>query len=140
MKTATPVEDTRNSRDSDVNVVGVLGFGAGLLIACAIAAFMLLQLFGVFAARETRSGKTLQSPASAETHAPTTEPQLQTHPREDLRELREREDAILSSYGWVDRTGGIVRIPIRDAMKLIVTRGLPSRPAAATPPSPKGRK
>jgi hypothetical protein len=28
----------------------------------------------------------------------------------------------------VDRRGGIVRIPIDDAMKLTVTRGLPVRP------------
>jgi hypothetical protein len=55
------------------------------------------------------------------------EPRLQEHPREDLSELRAREDEILSSYGWVDRNAGVVRIPIDAAMKLTLERGLPAR-------------
>ena len=55
------------------------------------------------------------------------EPRLQIHPREDLQDLRASEDAILNSYGWVDKNAGIVRIPIDEAMKLILQRGLPAR-------------
>ena len=55
------------------------------------------------------------------------EPRLQTNPREDLRELRAKEDELLGSYGWVDKNAGVVRIPIEDAMKLTVERGLPAR-------------
>jgi hypothetical protein len=33
----------------------------------------------------------------------------------------------LSSYGWVDREAGIVRIPIDRAMDLLAERGLPAR-------------
>jgi hypothetical protein len=33
----------------------------------------------------------------------------------------------LNSYGWVDRSRGIVHIPIDQAMKLILQRGLPAR-------------
>lgn len=39
---------------------------------------------------------------------------------EDLRSLRAREDAELNSYGYVDREKGIVRIPIRQAMELVI--------------------
>lgn len=39
---------------------------------------------------------------------------------EDLRNLRAREDAELNSYGYVDRDKGIVRIPIRQAMELVI--------------------
>ena len=45
------------------------------------------------------------------------EPRLQNHPREDLLALRRAEDAVLNSYGWVDRTAGIVRIPIDQAIR-----------------------
>ena len=55
------------------------------------------------------------------------EPRLQTNPREDLRTLRAKEDELLGSYGWVDKNAGVVRIPIEDAMKLTVERGLPAR-------------
>ena len=58
-------------------------------------------------------------PPSARTQAP-------------LAELRAAEDAVLYSYGWVDRAAGIVRIPIDRAMEVLVQRGLPTR---ATPPA-----
>ena len=37
------------------------------------------------------------------------------------------EDATLKSYQWVDRNAGVVRIPIDEAIKLTLQRGLPSR-------------
>jgi hypothetical protein len=39
--------------------------------------------------------------------------------------LAAQQEARLNSYGWVDRTNGIVHIPIERAMDLIVARGLP---------------
>jgi hypothetical protein len=54
---------------------------------------------------------------------------LQIAPREDLREVRAREDALLNGYQWVDKAAGVVRIPIADAMRLTVERGLPVRGA-----------
>ena len=35
---------------------------------------------------------------------------------------------MLNGYSWVDRNAGVVRIPIDEAMKLTVQRGLPARP------------
>jgi len=35
-----------------------------------------------------------------------------------LRELRAKETAAATSYGWVDQTKGVVRIPIERAMQL----------------------
>ena len=45
----------------------------------------------------------------------------------DLADLREKEDETLNSYGWVDRNAGVVRIPIDEAIKLTLQRGLPAR-------------
>jgi len=42
-----------------------------------------------------------------------------------LRSLRQSEEETLSSYGWVDRKAGIVRIPIDRAMDLVAERGVP---------------
>jgi len=41
--------------------------------------------------------------------------------------LRQAEEDALKSYGWVDRNNGVVRIPIDQAMKLTIQRGLPVR-------------
>jgi hypothetical protein len=56
------------------------------------------------------------------------------NPREDLRDLRAQENQTLNGYSWVDRNTGVVRIPIADAMKLTIQRGLPSRPQQPHPP------
>jgi len=40
------------------------------------------------------------------------------------------EQRTLTTYGWVDRNAGIVRIPIDEAMRLTTQRGLPAREAA----------
>lgn len=54
-------------------------------------------------------------------------PHLQMNPRDDLLALRAHEAKQLSSYGWLDRTNGVVRIPVERAMELILQRGLPTR-------------
>jgi hypothetical protein len=59
------------------------------------------------------------------------EPRLQTTPRQDLKDLRTEEQEWLATYGWVDRNAGVVRIPIDEAIKLTLQRGLPSRPATS---------
>ena len=53
----------------------------------------------------------------------------------DLVALRQRQTEKLNSYGWVDRTNKIVRIPIERAMDLIISRGFPvANPDEATAP------
>jgi len=48
---------------------------------------------------------------------------------QDLVNLHQREDLLLSNYSWVDATHTKVRIPIERAMELIAQRGLPVAPA-----------
>ena len=116
---------------SDVDIRAILSFAAGL-VAIAIAIHLVVWgLFRYFEARESR-----QQPAEyplARTQAPRLppEPRLQTDPKGDLRELRNQEDEILTTYGWVDRNAGVVRIPIDQAMKMVVDRGLPARSVEA---------
>jgi hypothetical protein len=53
------------------------------------------------------------------------EPRLEPDPLAPRAAAQAREDAILASYGWVDRKAGIARIPIDRAMELLVEKGLP---------------
>jgi hypothetical protein len=112
---------------TDVNIRAVLGFGAGLFVAAILIQFMVWLLFLYFSGREAaRVAPEYPLAVGEQTRVPP-EPRLQTNPREDLRTLRAREDSLLTSYGWVDRTAGVVRIPIDEAIKLTVQRGLPVR-------------
>jgi hypothetical protein len=113
--------------ESDVNIRAILAFGAGLVLVTAVICFLLWLLFGYFTNREARAS-TREFPLAAEQqNRMPPEPRLQTNPKEDLRVLRARDEALLKSYGWTDKDAGIARIPIEEAMKLVVARGLPKR-------------
>ena len=62
---------------------------------------------------------------------PMPTPALQTQPFMDVFTLRQGEAEKLSSYGWVDKDGGVARIPIDRAMEMVIQRGLPVRPTPA---------
>jgi len=55
-------------------------------------------------------------------------PRLQGKPVEDIARFRAEEEQLLRGYSWVDEEAGIVRIPIEEAMRQVIARGLPSRP------------
>jgi hypothetical protein len=112
---------------SDVNIRGILAFGAGLLIAAVVIHILAWLLFAYFASRESPLAAREFPLAAEQQNRLPPEPRLQTDPKQDLADLRRREDALLGSYGWVDKNAGIVRIPIEEAMRLTVERGLPAR-------------
>ena len=105
----------------------MLLFAAGLFVVAVIVHLLVWVLFGYLSGRETRLGAREHPLAlTRETQLPP-EPRLQINPREDLRDLRAHEDEVLTSYGWVDKNTGVVRIPIEEAMKIVVQKGLPAR-------------
>jgi hypothetical protein len=116
--------------ESDIEIRGVLIFAAGLLVTAVGISFIVWLLFSYFNAREARQGTPEFPLAATEEHRLPPEPRLQTNPREDLRGLMDAEQRTLTTYGWVDRNAGIVRIPIDEAMRLTVQRGLPARETA----------
>lgn len=68
------------------------------------------------------------------------EPRLQgvpgheSDPQKDLREKLKTDNAANEKLEWIDKDAGIAQIPIKDAMKIIEERGLPTAPA---PPAEK---
>jgi hypothetical protein len=92
----------------------VLAMVLGLI---AIAVLVLRIVFQTAASDVDRS-PTVAMPA----------PALQTDPAQDLARLRAREDQALNTYYWADRQNGLVHIPIDQAMKQLVARGLDGLP------------
>jgi len=118
---------------SDVNIRGVLAFAGGLIVAAVIIHLMVWLLFGYFTGREAARVPRAYPLAVTEENRLPPEPRLQTNPRQDLRDLRTQEEGVLENYGWVDKNAGVVRIPIGEAMKLTVQRGLPTREGSNAP-------
>jgi hypothetical protein len=50
-------------------------------------------------------------------------------PLKEMEKVRKETNDKLNSYGWVDKPGGIVRVPIDRAKAMIAERGLPSLPS-----------
>ncbi len=63
-------------------------------------------------------------------------PQLETDERIQLNKVRLREENTLSTYDYIDKNAGTVRIPIDRAMDLIAQRGLPVRQQAGSAAAP----
>jgi hypothetical protein len=47
-------------------------------------------------------------------------------PYKQLLDVHAREDHVLKSYAWVDKSQGIVRIPIDQAIDELAKKGLPT--------------
>ena len=108
---------------SDVAARPVLIAALALAAVLLLVAGMQLVLLRWFDRRLTEQ----EAPPAplAETRTPP-EPRLLPDPRTALLELRAEEDAILHSYGWVNREAGIVHIPIERAID-VLARKAPAR-------------
>jgi len=130
--------------ESDVPIRPIVWFAVGLTISTVIIYLLIGWLFDYFEGREKRAqGK--QSPLAAERQRIPPEPRLyltpkdldqakpdllSDHPFQELRKLRDQENERLNSYNWVDPNAGIVTIPIDEAKRLALQKGLiVSRPA-----------
>lgn len=124
----------------DIDVSAVLRFGWGLL---ALIVVTFIASWAIELALDRREAA-LSPPASplAGEYGPNEPPapRLQVDPLGDLARQRAAEATILNGYGWVDRKGGVVRIPIEQAMKMLVEQraGLPGGAAATGGTSGRG--
>jgi hypothetical protein len=115
---------------TDANIWIIAKFGVWLLVSAVIIHLGMGLMFGWFV--EQRQSVDVQYPLAVGTELRLpAQPRLQRFPATEAYDFRLQEAAALDGYGWVDRTQGTVRIPISEAMRLVVERGLPSRPAAA---------
>lgn len=130
----------------DLGAKPVILFLVGLTVGCLLVALLLKGMYSYLDARENRHQPALnplvkQNTADTRRVAPDDiakfpEPHLETDEPREISNFRMHEEQALHSYGWVDQSAGVVRIPIDRAMELLAQRGLPTRPQAGTvPPS-----
>ncbi len=124
----------------DLSASGPIYFMAGLAVICIV---LYLIVFGMYRFLDdyTKTHQPALSPMvtpESDTRLVThsdirtfPEPRLEENERTELRSYSEEEQQRLATYEWVDKSKGIVRIPINRAMDLIVQRGLPVRPAGS---------
>jgi hypothetical protein len=126
---ATTENQNYERKDVDVRALFTIAF---LLLLSGIAIFIVVALMmHYFKVHEpvVTAGRA-DIPVTRVRDFP--QPRLLIKPGASLAELRTAEDTDLNSYGWVDRTAGIARIPIDRAMQLLLERGLPDVGAGQT--------
>lgn len=116
----------------------VTRFAVTIVILTVAAMLLVAALFKLLERGATRTDAAAVDAAGLERreHRAPPQPRLQVNAARHLREFRSAEEERLGSYGWADRTSGMVHIPIERAMDLIARRGvapLTAAPAAATP-------
>jgi hypothetical protein len=108
---------------TDADTRKVLMFGVGLAAIILAACLAMWITFGYLNAHQPLTGPP-PSPLATERRLPP-EPRLQVSETEDSGKAVADEDKWLTSYGWVDKDGGVAHIPIESAMDLILERGIP---------------
>jgi hypothetical protein len=121
---------------TDVNVWMIVQFAIWLTGSALVVHGLMALMFLWFVETRELVGAPEFPLAVGQAQRLPAEPRLQRFPANEIFEFRQRENRELNSYGWIDRNAGTVRIPIADAMRLTVERGLPSRaPTADAAPS-----
>jgi hypothetical protein len=111
---------------TDASVWLIAKFGLWLLVTAIVIHVGMGFMFAMFVEQREESEQLFPLASGQERRLPAA-PRLQQFPVNEFYEFRQREDATLKNYGWIDRGAGRVQIPIDEAMRLVVERGLPVR-------------
>jgi hypothetical protein len=116
----------------------ILLFMAVLFIATTFVFLVVKGLDWAFKKLDTATAPQPATQVQAERQIPP-EPVLQGAPGKDnkptelplaaMDALREQTTKEITSYGWVDKSGGVARIPIDRAKAIIAEKGLPALPS-----------
>jgi hypothetical protein len=124
---------------TDADSRWIIRSGIGLALATLVTSALVLVFFRWLAVREAREDAPPPPMAQMQAGRLPPAPRLQTLPAQDLAAVRAEEDRMLTTYGWVDEASGVVRIPIKEAMRILAEHGeaaLPRVSPTATPPPP----
>jgi hypothetical protein len=135
---------------TDADAGGSYRAGLAILAAMVLTALGLVPVYRLLARLETKAQPPPAEVAKTDMSEPAQSfPRLVTSEPLALAEFRAQEDALLTSYGWVEKDKGLARIPIEDAMRIVAEHGLPkfapapgvaaAQPAAAPAGSEAGK-
>ena len=135
----------------DIGVAGVLYFLLGLAVAGLLVYFLvdgIVLTISTNAPKPSRLRSIRWSRTLPRTRATSRKTIRRAHSpirsseedeRGQLNRIRLKEEQTLSTYDYIDKNAGTVRIPIDRAMDLIAQRGLPVRAQSAAAKRPRSR-
>jgi hypothetical protein len=120
---------------TDMDPKAIVGFFIALAIAGVFMHLILWSAYKYYAGSEKAPTPLANPMASSTRQLPQGDPvrtfpapTLQPDDVADMNKFRAYEDEELNSYGWVNQSAGVARIPIEQAMQALAKQGLPTRP------------
>lgn len=114
-----------------------LGWSALGLVATGLIAGVWMYFYQTSHQDKLAAQDRAPSPVVRAVLDPRSGPKLQMNPDIDLVALEAHERQVLSSWGWVNQSQGIVRMPISDAIDLVATMGIDAATrAVSSAPAP----
>jgi hypothetical protein len=121
----TPAGATYEHTDASVWII--VKFLIWLAVSAVVIHVGLGLLYALLIERAMETGEQPYPLAAAQGERLPPAPRLQQFPVNDLHQFRLGEESLLQGYGWMNKDAGIVHIPIEEAMRVMVERGLQSR-------------
>src|SRR5215472_1086407 len=116
-----PTTNGAGHEKSEVSVRFIVVSLTVLLIGTFLVALLDVGIFQFF----SHTYHPLESAKQAQPVVPP-EPHVEVEPWQQVKTVRAREDHVLTSYAWVDKKQGVVRIPVDQAIDEMVKKGLQS--------------
>jgi len=132
-----------NHEVTDVPLAGITRVATLSLVIVGIIMAAIYGMWGIYASR-LRQQDTPPPPMADKAYGSRLPqmPRLQSAPSIDLAAYRRAQREKLSTYGWVDKGGGVVHIPIDRAIELMAERAstiaAPQQTPAIAPGAPPG--
>jgi len=115
---------TSGHETTDAPVFPLAAAGIGLAV---VAALVFVITYAMFRYLKANPPESVENPLSAAERIFPPAPRLEVHAATDMKDFLTRENLQLSTYGWVDRKAGTIRIPISRAIDLQLERGFTVR-------------
>jgi len=106
---------------SEVSVQFIVVSLGVLLVGTFLVALLVVGIFRFF----SHTYQTQEMAKQSQQQIPP-EPRIEVEPWQQLLDVHAREDHVLKSYAWVNKSQGTVRIPINQAIDELAKKGLPS--------------
>jgi hypothetical protein len=110
-------------RDADIRPIVLTAIG--LAVTVVVVGLIVYGIFQYLAAHPATSVQS--NPMTVLDSQIPPAPRIEEHPAIEMQQLNTQEEHTLTTYGWVDKKAGVVRIPIDRAMELQLERGFPTR-------------
>jgi len=104
---------------TDVSARAMVRWAVGLVVFTLASMLLVFAYYGIL-----RGPIGPQKATVVEERLPPW-PRLQSNPARDMAEYQAEQTRLMTTYGWTDRQRGIVRMPVDEAMEMVLKRGLP---------------